>query len=732
MSNTSSDKENHCKCCDKCKGRINFLTTRVNCLEQALKELSSLVNTVQCKMDSKANKVSCVATTTFAAALDKARASTLNGCEIALEPKNVAVTSERPSSEDSSKSKSSSATRSSVTAGISHQKVSNCASSNKVSTQGSNLSKNSARISSINYPSSSGRSLTNDSATSSPTLKPAQTRNDPLPSTSNARPRAEMDNPVASLSTRRSPPPSSASSQGETRNISPQTYSSQCSISNIERNEHLGNAPKNVRNLHLDLFADNHGRGIGSLVKDSLNVSITEAIKPGMTFNQVIIDIEKIKIDNFCQDKIFEAVAIKNIVEKITILTVYRSDGNVLNFTDKLDKIIAGMSGKIIVAGDFNIDFLTNECNNLESCLSSHNLVKHVHVPTRQKACLDNVLSNVECIETKVEDEGKYSDHSMIIFKFRSTDGNMASGVPPIKRSFSRNNTLKFQSLVKSVSWAEVFTQLSAGNAFKIFHEKFCSLFNQAFPLINRKAVKHRQNEWYNEEIDLARTVKHELYNQSKNNLVKKSVYLDYLREYKALIDRAKREHFGKVIHNASNKGKASWRLVNENLGKGKQVNTIKSIVDKGVEITEATGIAKVFNSHFVSAPVNLVKSLYNSSAAISSHVDSGKLQSRHTFKFTNENEVVKAINDLSSSGSSGFDDISVMTIKSVSKYVVPVLVFIINLILATGEFSDILKIAKVIPLHKKDDKKHVSNYRPISILSNFGKIIEKIIYWRL
>ena len=127
---------------------------------------------------------------------------------------------------------------------------------------------------------------------------------------------------------------------------------------------------------------------------------------------------EVVKIDNFCQDKIFEAVAIKNKVEKITILTVYRSDGNVLNFTDKLDEIIAGMSGKIIVAGDFNIDFLTNECNNLESCLSSHNLVRHVHVPTRQKACLDNVLSNVECIETKVEDEGKYSDHSMIIFKF--------------------------------------------------------------------------------------------------------------------------------------------------------------------------------------------------------------------------------------------------------------------------------------------------------------------------
>ena len=42
------------------------------------------------------------------------------------------------------------------------------------------------------------------------------------------------------------------------------------------------------------------------------------------------------------------------------------------------------------------------------------------------------------------------------------------------------------------------------------------------------------------------------------------------------------------------------------------------------------------------------------------------------------------------------------------------------------------LKIAKVIPIHKKDDKTQINNYRPISLLPAISKILEKIVYKRL
>ena len=46
--------------------------------------------------------------------------------------------------------------------------------------------------------------------------------------------------------------------------------------------------------------------------------------------------------------------------------------------------------------------------------------------------------------------------------------------------------------------------------------------------------------------------------------------------------------------------------------------------------------------------------------------------------------------------------------------------------------FPDILKIANVTPLHKKESKLNFLNYRPISLLSVFSKIYEKLIYTRI
>ena len=54
-------------------------------------------------------------------------------------------------------------------------------------------------------------------------------------------------------------------------------------------------------------------------------------------------------------------------------------------------------------------------------------------------------------------------------------------------------------------------------------------------------------------------------------------------------------------------------------------------------------------------------------------------------------------------------------------------LAHIINISFNTGVYPDLLKIVKVIPIHKGGSTQEVNNFRPISLLSIFDKIMEKI-----
>ncbi len=99
--------------------------------------------------------------------------------------------------------------------------------------------------------------------------------------------------------------------------------------------------------------------------------------------------------------------------------------------------------------------------------------------------------------------------------------------------------------------------------------------------------------------------------------------------------------------------------------------------------------------------------------------------------KFYNiENEhIIKIINDMKAKTCSGYNDISMKIIKSVKNILAYPLAMIINQMLHTGIFPDLLKIAKVTPIYKKDDESIFSNYRPISLIPVISKSFEKVIF---
>ena len=81
---------------------------------------------------------------------------------------------------------------------------------------------------------------------------------------------------------------------------------------------------------------------------------------------------------------------------------------------------------------------------------------------------------------------------------------------------------------------------------------------------------------------------------------------------------------------------------------------------------------------------------------------------------------------------SKGNDDLSPLILKEIILEISLPLTTIFNKSFANGPFSDKLKIAKIVPFYKSD-KLLVSNYRPISILPFFSKILERLMYnWLL
>ena len=79
-----------------------------------------------------------------------------------------------------------------------------------------------------------------------------------------------------------------------------------------------------------------------------------------------------------------------------------------------------------------------------------------------------------------------------------------------------------------------------------------------------------------------------------------------------------------------------------------------------------------------------------------------------------------------------GLDGISNYTIKVSAITVAPILVKIFNCCIEIGIFPDVLKIANIIPLYKGGVRTESTNYRPISLLPQFGKLFEKIIKKRM
>ena len=148
--------------------------------------------------------------------------------------------------------------------------------------------------------------------------------------------------------------------------------------------------------------------------------------------------------------------------------------------------------------------------------------------------------------------------------------------------------------------------------------------------------------------------------------------------------------------------------------------------------ISEPTEIANSFNNYFLSIACELHGKM-NQYGKDYTHY----LKNSNEYSFfmnpTDQNEIINIINKLNINKSTGPHSIPNNILNLIKFNIAEPLSEIVNLSFANGIYIENLKLSKTIPIFKdKGSNLECDNYRPISLLSNINKIIEKLMHTSL
>lgn len=145
-------------------------------------------------------------------------------------------------------------------------------------------------------------------------------------------------------------------------------------------------------------------------------------------------------------------------------------------------------------------------------------------------------------------------------------------------------------------------------------------------------------------------------------------------------------------------------------------------------EITNDKAIADQLNKFFSNIGKNLALTVPKPNLPFNCYLHKPQASS-FFLSPTTPTEIENIIMSLSSTKASGPFSISTSLLKTLKGVLSIPLQLLFNCSFSTGLMLDHFKVARVVPIHKKGSSSLVSNYRPISLLSIFNKIIEKLMY---
>ena len=172
---------------------------------------------------------------------------------------------------------------------------------------------------------------------------------------------------------------------------------------------------------------------------------------------------------------------------------------------------------------------------------------------------------------------------------------------------------------------------------------------------------------------------------------------------------------------------KKVWSGIREIISTKNQTTSSISISIDGQIQSEPEKVANHFNNFFTSIADDIREKIPPSRHNFSKFLKH-RNQNSIFLRPSSADEVAKIILSFSTSKSSGPNSIPIKILRLLHDKISKPLSTLINISYQTGIFPEVLKISEVSPVFKnKGSPLEVSNYRPISLLSNIEKIYEKI-----
>lgn len=483
------------------------------------------------------------------------------------------------------------------------------------------------------------------------------------------------------------------------------------------------------------------GGGVGFYINKSLKFSILNEYS---IFHEKIIECLFIEIELGNRKKLLVGNFYRSPSKGVNNITASMQTEMFLEHFQGILDSISQRKCKAIICGDFNLDLLSFNSHNHTAefidMLFSAGFLQLISNPTRVSS--HNNLNSATLIDhiwtNDVKDQmvagiitTYLSDH---FSTFHIIKTNKYQPTPKVisSRDFSENNIANFKEKLTNLPFTEVYNHNNPTDSYETFQKIFKEAFDQNFPLKEIRFNKnyHMIEPWMTRGILRSRARKFQLQSQlSKNpSEVNKELYRKYKNAYNKVLKTAKKVYYSNLLLANQGNLKKNWQIIKQVAGlKSKKNFSTEKLVIDGTDIIGENNMGQAFNRHFSNIAHNIRQTINPTDRPPDSYLE----ESEFLFnipRITPAN-IIEIVKNFESKKSVDYFGVSSFLLKQIITPILDPLCFIFNQSLESGNVPDQFKMAKITAVFKNGgDPFNLNDYRPISLLLIFSKILEKYI----